>query len=144
MIYELSQKFFFESAHTLHRAVDAAGSRRIHGHTYHAEVTLRGQPDCNSGMVEDLGHLRRQIESVREQLDHQFLDEVPGLGPATLENLCKYIFANLVNRAPHVVAVSVERHASGDKCVLRKPEQAWQTGGNPVTTEFSIASHSTL
>jgi 6-pyruvoyltetrahydropterin/6-carboxytetrahydropterin synthase len=142
MIYELSQKFFFESAHTLQRAVDAAGSRRIHGHTYHAEVTLLGQPDCNTGMVEDLGHLRRQIESVREQLDHQFLDEVPGLGPATLENLCKYIFANLVNRVPHVVAVSVERHASGDKCVLRKPENAPHKGGSPVTTGLSIVSHS--
>lgn len=135
MIYELSQKFFFESAHTLHRAIDAAGSRRIHGHTYHAEVTLLGEPDANSGMMADLGHLRRHIESVRERLDHQFLDEVPGLGPATLENLCKYIYANLVSRCPQLVAVTVERQASGDKCVLRsKPAHAAHTADNPSTT----------
>jgi len=120
MNYELSQKFFFEAAHTLHRAIDAVGSRRIHGHTYHAEVTLVGEPDANSGMLQDLGSVRRHIEAVREQLDHHFLDEVPDLGPATLENLCKYIFTNLVARCPDLVAVSVERPASGDKCVLRK------------------------
>lgn len=121
MIYELSQKFFFEAAHTLHRTTaDAAGSRRIHGHTYHAEVMLLGEPDAKSGMLQDLGSVRRHIESIRELLDHQFLDEVPDLGPATLENLCKFIFTNLVARCPQLVAVSVERQASGDKCVLRK------------------------
>lgn len=143
-VYDLSQRFFFDAAHTLHRTIEAEGSRRIHGHTYEAEVTVRGCPDTHSGMVVDLGHLRRHIESVREQLDHHLLDEVPDLGPATLENLCKYIFTKLVNLLPQVVAVSVERHASGDKCILRKSEHAPRTGGNTVTTELSIASHSTL
>lgn len=120
MIYELSQKFFFEAAHTLHRSIDAGGSRRIHGHTYYAEVTLMGAPDAKSGMLQDLGSVRRHIESIRELLDHQFLDEVPELGPATLENLCAFIFTKLVAHCPQLVAVSVERQASGDKCVLRK------------------------
>lgn len=120
MIYELSQKFFFEAAHTLNRNIDAAGSRRIHGHTYHAEVTLVGEPDAKSGMLQDLGSVRKHIEAVRELLDHQFLDDVAELGPATLENLCKFIFVQLVARCPHLLAVTVERPASGDKCVLRK------------------------
>jgi len=124
MIYELSQKFFFEAAHTLHRSIDAAGSKRIHGHTYHAEVTLIGAPDAKSGMLQDLGNVRRHIESIREQLDHHFLDEVPDLGPATLENLCTFIFTKLVARCPQLVAVTVERQASGDKCVLRKERKA--------------------
>jgi 6-pyruvoyltetrahydropterin/6-carboxytetrahydropterin synthase len=126
MIYELSQKFFFEAAHTLNRDIDAAGSRRIHGHTYHAEVTLIGEPGENSGMVQDLGSVRRHIEAVRLLLDHQFLDDIPDLGPATLENLCKFIFTKLVSRCPHLVAVSVERPASGDKCVLRKDQRLSQ------------------
>ena len=55
MIYEISQKFFFDAAHTLKREVEADSSLRIHGHTYNAEVTLSGQPDTVSGMVLDLG-----------------------------------------------------------------------------------------
>lgn len=120
MIYELSQKFYFEAAHTLNRNIDTVGSRRIHGHTYHAEITLIGDPDVHSGMVADLGSVRRHIEAVRLLLDHHFLDEVPDLGPATLENLCKFIFDQLTARCPQMHSVSVARSASGDKCLLRK------------------------
>lgn len=118
MTYELSQRFYFEAAHTLRREIEAEGSRRIHGHTYHAEVTLAGRPDPTSGMMMDLGFLRQEVERVRQQLDHHFLDEVPGIGPATLENLCAYIHRQLKDRLPHIACVTVERPASGDRCRL--------------------------
>jgi 6-pyruvoyltetrahydropterin/6-carboxytetrahydropterin synthase len=120
MKYELSQKFYFEAAHTLDRAIDAEGSRRIHGHTYHAEITLAGTPDPAIGMLADLGFVRREITRVRELLDHRFLDEVAGLGPATLENLCRFIFIELAEALPALIKVSVERKASGDRCSLSK------------------------
>ena len=116
--YELSQRFYFEAAHTLHRDVETESSRRIHGHTYEAEVTVRGTPGAESGMVVDLGCLRAEIARVREVLDHRFLDEVEGLGPATLENLCGFIGMQLSRAAPSLTAVMVERRASGDRCVL--------------------------
>ena len=115
---ELSQRFYFEAAHTLERTIDAEGSRRIHGHTYHAEVTLLGNPDPVSGMLVDLAYLRREIERLRDRLDHRFLDEVAGLGPATLENLCAFIRSDLEPVFPQLCAVSVERQASGDRCTL--------------------------
>lgn len=87
-VCELSQRFHFDAAHTLRRTTETEGSLRIHGHTYEAEVTVAGVPDTQSGMVVDLAELRREIARVREMLDHRLLDEVPGLGPATLENLC--------------------------------------------------------
>ena len=116
MLCELSQRFYFESAHTLRRKVEAEGSRRIHGHTYHAEVFLRGEVNTDTGMLVDLAEVRAAIAQVREQLDHHFLDEVAGLGPATLENLCVYIFKQLSPRVSGLCAVAVERPASGDKC----------------------------
>lgn len=116
---ELSQRFFFEAAHTLHRTVETEGSRRIHGHTYHAEVTVCGTPDTASGMVLDLGYLRAEIAKLREQLDHRFLDEVEGLGQPTLENLCLYIRMTLQPVFPQLCAVVVERQVTGDRCQLR-------------------------
>jgi 6-pyruvoyltetrahydropterin/6-carboxytetrahydropterin synthase len=115
---ELSQRFFFEAAHTLHRSVETEGSLRIHGHTYHAEVTVRGTPDAVSGMVLDLAQLRAEIARLRERLDHRFLDEVDGLGPPTLENLCVFIRTALEPSFPQLCAVLVERQASGDRCRL--------------------------
>jgi 6-pyruvoyltetrahydropterin/6-carboxytetrahydropterin synthase len=116
MLCELSQRFYFESAHTLRRTVDAQGSRRVHGHTYHAEIFVQGEVDPASGMLVDLAEMRAAIARVREKLDHHFLDEVQDLGPATLENLCRFIYTQLAPELPLLHAVVVERPASGDKC----------------------------
>ena len=118
MNYELSQRFYFEAAHTLRRKLEAEGSKRIHGHTYHAEVTIAGTPDPQTGMMMDLGFLRQEVEQVRQMLDHHFLDEVPGIGPATVENLCAFIYRQLKDRLPNLHCVTVERPASGDRCRL--------------------------
>ena len=118
MKYELSQKFYFEAAHTLDRKIDSEGSRRIHGHTYHAEIFVRGLPDDKSGMVIDLGALRAEINVIRNMLDHRFLDEVPELGAPTLEGLCAFIYRNLSRALPNISKVRVERPASGDCCDL--------------------------
>ena len=120
-ICELSQRFYFEAAHTLHRSLETEGSLRIHGHTYEAEVTLQGRPDPQTGMLVDLAILRQEISRVRDMLDHRFLDEVNGLGPPTLENLCLFIKTNLEGNLAMLCSVSVERRLSGDKCVLRVP-----------------------
>jgi 6-pyruvoyltetrahydropterin/6-carboxytetrahydropterin synthase len=42
------------------------------------------------------------------------------LGPATLENLCRFIFVELADFLPTLTKVSVERQASGDRCCLSK------------------------
>lgn len=118
-VFDLSQRFFFEAAHTLHRSYETEGSLRIHGHTYEAEVTVSGMPDPKSGMIVDLALLRREIDRVRAMLDHRFLDEVEGLGPATLENLAVFIRNEMLPTFPNLSAIMVERRVSGDRCVLR-------------------------
>lgn len=118
-VCELSQRFYFEAAHTLHRSIDTEGSLRIHGHTYEAEITLQGKPNPQTGMLIDLANLGQEIARVRAMLDHRFLDEVEGLGPATLENLCAFLRLHLQASLPSLCAVTVERRLSGDKCVLR-------------------------
>ena len=116
---EISQKFFFDAAHTLRRDIEAEGSRRIHGHTYHAEVTLAGNVNPTTGMVVDLGLVRAAIERLRPHLDHHLLDEVEGLGPATLENLGAFIWRAMAEEVPGLVQVRVWRDGVGDGCTLR-------------------------
>lgn len=118
MLFTVSQRFFFDAAHTLNREIETEGSRRIHGHTYHAEVWLAGPRDPQTGMVIDLGHLRQRLGEVRERLDHHMLDEVPGLGAPTLENLCLFIASALPDLGPQLTRVRVWRDAVGDACTL--------------------------
>ena len=117
--YEVSQRFFFDAAHTLRREIEADSSARVHGHTYQAEVTLHGLPDPETGMVVDLGLVRAHIALLRERLDHRLLDEVPGLGVPTLENLCAFIAAGMAPFGGAPAAVRVWRASTGDACLLR-------------------------
>ena len=115
-MYELAKQFRFEAAHTLKRSVESQSSRRIHGHSYRAEVVVAGEPDPDSGMVMDLGLLERALDRARSALDHQFLDDVPDLGPATIENLAAWIWRQLAPACPGLTRVTVYRDSSGDSC----------------------------
>lgn len=117
---EISQTFFFDAAHTLDRVIDTESSKRVHGHTYNAEVFLSGLPDPHTGMVMDLGLVRRELALLREQLDHQLLDDVADLGPPTLENLCQFIFRKLQPRLQGLTSVRVWRASIGDGCRVSK------------------------
>lgn len=133
-MFILSQTFTFDAAHTLTRAVplkEFTGSKRIHGHTYTAKVSICGNVGP-SGMVEkfslkkngntvyDLFYLREAIDKVREKLDHHFLDEVEGIGNPTLENLCLFIKKHLTGWPVSEIEVS---RPSGDSCRLITEEQ---------------------
>ena len=113
---KLTQTFFFDAAHTLNRAVnvyDHIKSKNIHGHTYHASISVEGEPN-ESGMVRDFGDIKHAVDAIRYALDHELLDNVPELGIPTLENLCLFIAKKL--KSINVCEVIVERKALGDKC----------------------------
>ena len=120
MSYEITQRFFFEAAHTLSRKVEAEASRRIHGHTYYAEVSVAGEPDVH-GMVMDLAHLRAVAERVRDDLDHRMLNEIESLGIPTLENLCAFLWRRFEDEGCVPSRIEVRRDAMGDSCVLTRP-----------------------
>ena len=46
------------------------------------------------------------------------LDDIAGLGPATLENLCAFIWRQLAPALPALSSVRVWREALGDACLL--------------------------
>lgn len=114
--FEVCQRFYFDAAHSLKREIEAEGSRRIHGHTYQAEVAVRGALDTKTGMVMDIGLIRLEVAKVRELLDHHLLDEVPNLGIPTLENLCIYIGKTMRKNGLALSRVSVWRESLGDRC----------------------------
>lgn len=120
-MYELSKQFWFEAAHTLHRTIEAEPSKRIHGHSYRAIVTITGEADPVSGMVMDLGHFEMALERARDGLDHRMLDDIEDLGPATVENLCSWIWRKLSDDLPGLARIAIHRDSSGDVCVYHGP-----------------------
>jgi 6-pyruvoyltetrahydropterin/6-carboxytetrahydropterin synthase len=116
MIYELSKEFRFDAAHTLNRTIEVEPSRRIHGHSYRAEVVVRGEPNPETGMLIDLSLLEKSLEDARDGLDHRFLDEINDLGPATMENLAAWIWRKVEGVCPNLWRVTVRRDSDAGAC----------------------------
>ena len=121
-MYELCKQFRFDAAHTLDRVIDTESSRRIHGHSYRAEVAVRGLPDPNSGMIVDLGLFEQALQEAHEALDHRFLDEMNDLGPGTMENLAAWIWRKAETVCPGLFRVTVYRDSAGEACSYFGPE----------------------
>src|ERR1044072_8078976 len=94
-MWELTKSFRFEAAHALTGTTLGEASEEIHGHSFRAEVSIRGTPNPDTGMVLDLGVLDRSIAEVRKLLDHKLLNKVEALGLPTLENLSRFIWARV-------------------------------------------------
>jgi 6-pyruvoyltetrahydropterin/6-carboxytetrahydropterin synthase len=120
-MYELSKTFVFDAAHTLNYTAEPEATRRIHGHSYWVEVTIRGTPNPETGMIVDLSVFEQWLNGVRSELDHRFLDEVPDLGPGTVENLCAWIWKKCRPKFSNLYKVTISRKSFNDRCVYYGP-----------------------
>lgn len=120
---ELSQRVPFNGVHSLIRDVapdKAEASSRVHGHDYQAEACIRGEIGPN-GMVIDQQILYDEIANAVNGFTGVILDEIPGLGPATTENMAVRLWETLEPRLPGLIWVAVGREAHGDRAVYRGP-----------------------
>src|SRR5580704_11134381 len=115
---EISQEFGFDAAHYLGNG--AAENRRLHGHSFYAEVTLRGEANPATGFLRDFGEVNAALQMIRENLDHRLLNEIDGLGVPTLENLAKYIYRHAKAALPEVARVKLRRPSYDQACVYEE------------------------
>jgi 6-pyruvoyltetrahydropterin/6-carboxytetrahydropterin synthase len=120
-MWELTKSFRFEAAHVIHGTTFGAASEEIHGHSFRAEVTIRGVPDPKTGMIVDLGVFEQSISAVRQTLDHKLLNRIEALGTPTLENLARYIFERVQHVGP-LTRVTVHRDSCGEACTYFAPD----------------------
>jgi 6-pyruvoyltetrahydropterin/6-carboxytetrahydropterin synthase len=125
---ELTQEFGFDAAHFLGHGT-APENRRMHGHSFYAEVTLRGEPNPTTGWLRDLGEVKAVLEAIRDSLDHRILNEVPGLSNPTLENLARYIFSAARAKLPEVARVKLRRPSYGQSCTYEEFSSPASGGG---------------
>jgi len=119
-MWELTKSFRFEAAHALPGTTLGEASQEIHGHSFRAEVTIRGTPDPETGMLIDLGLLSRSMAEVEKILDHKLLNRIEALGLPTLENLSRFIFER-IQHLGRVARVSVHRDSCNESCTYFGP-----------------------
>jgi 6-pyruvoyltetrahydropterin/6-carboxytetrahydropterin synthase len=117
---QLRKSFQFEAAHLLPHLPEGHKCRRLHGHSFVAEIVVEGPLDPRLGWVMDYADLKAAFRPLWEQLDHRYLNEVPGLENPTSENIALWIWQRLKPVLPLLTEVVVAETCTA-RCVHRGP-----------------------
>jgi 6-pyruvoyltetrahydropterin/6-carboxytetrahydropterin synthase len=118
---DIFKEFTFEAAHRLPNVPPGHKCARLHGHSFRAEIHVRGGVDRELGWVMDFADIKSAFQPFYDQLDHYYLNEVEGLENPTSENLARWIWDRLVPLLPGLSRVVV-RETCTSGCVYTGPE----------------------
>ncbi len=116
------KEFTFESAHRLPNVAEGHKCARLHGHSFQVRVSVSGAIGERSGWVMDFADIKTAIRPIHEQLDHRYLNEIPGLENPTSEVLARWIWRALVLALPGLSEIQV-RETCTSGCVYRGEDE---------------------
>ena len=105
MKVELVRHFFFEAAHR--NPAGGPGQQRVHGHSYWLDVVVGGEVESEYGWLMDYGDIKQCVAPVYEQVDHRFLNDIPGLTNTTLPGLRAWLLQRFEGEVPNLTDVRV-------------------------------------
>ncbi len=118
MVTTLFKDFTFEAAHRLPHVPAGHKCGRLHGHSFRVRVEITGPVDHHTGWVMDFGELKTLFSPVLQQLDHYYLNDIPGLENPTSEILARWIWRQLKPQLPMLSAITVKETCNAG-CVYR-------------------------
>jgi 6-pyruvoyltetrahydropterin/6-carboxytetrahydropterin synthase len=107
MNVRLAHEFRFEAAHLLPRVPPGHKCARLHGHSFRVELVVAGPVEEHTGWFIDFQRFFDAWKPLHEQLDHRFLNEVPGLDNPTSELLARWIWERVRRTLPELARVTV-------------------------------------
>ena len=118
----IAKEFRFEASHQLpnHNGKCA----RLHGHSWRGVIYVAGNELINSGakqdMIMDYEDIKQYIKPILDNyLDHYHLNETTGLANPTSEAIAKWIYQQLEDKIPGLVAVRIDETCTS-QCVYSK------------------------
>nr|WP_218649283.1 6-carboxytetrahydropterin synthase QueD [Pseudomonas taiwanensis] len=104
---EIFKEFIFEAAHRLPHVPAGHKCGRLHGHSFRVAIYIEGEPDPYTGWIRDFSELKAIFKPLYEQLDHNYLNEIPGLENPTSEVLAKWIWQELKPLLPELSRIRI-------------------------------------
>ncbi|MCZ7591619.1 MAG: 6-carboxytetrahydropterin synthase QueD [Kiritimatiellae bacterium] len=104
---EIFKKIAFEAAHRLPNCPPDHKCARLHGHSFQVELHVRGPVGPHAGWVMDFADLKKAFAPLYDQLDHRYLNDIPGLENPTSENIARWIWDRLKPTLPLLCRVVV-------------------------------------
>ena len=115
---ELRKTFHIEAAHRLPHVPVGHKCARLHGHSFTIEVVLEGPVGALTGWVMDYAEIKEAFKPIYDRLDHNYLNEVPGLENPTSENLALWVWRFLKPSLPLLTEIVVAETCTS-RCTYR-------------------------
>src|ERR1700760_3988084 len=106
MKVRLVQELRFEAAHRLPKVPAGHKCARLHGHSYKIEVAIEGPVNGETGGLLDFGALFDAWAPIHAELDHNYLNDIPGLENPTSEFLARWLWKRL-EKLPGLARITV-------------------------------------
>ena len=97
----------FESAHRLPNVEEGHKCGRLHGHSFKCTIFVAGPIGEKTGWVIDYGDMKKPFMPIWDQLDHHYLNDIPGLENPTSEVMAKWIWDKLKPNMPELTKVLI-------------------------------------
>jgi len=107
MNVQLVHEFRFEAAHRLPKVPEGHKCARLHGHSFRVELAVAGPVDPATGWFIDFQHLYEAWKPLYDALDHNYLNDVPGLENPTSEFLARWVWERIRDALPSLCRVTV-------------------------------------
>ena len=107
MNVRLTKDFTFEAAQTLPKVPSDHKCGRMHGHSFKVEISVEGETDPVTGWFYDHSRISRAMDPLLEQLDHSYLNDIPGLENPTIENMCRWFWERLSPYLPGLAEIVI-------------------------------------
>ena len=118
MHVRLTKDFTIEAAHTLPNVPSSHKCSRMHGHSFRVEIAVEGETDPAAGWLYDHSRISQAMQPLLEQLDHAYLNDLPGLENPTVEILCGWIWERLSPQLPGLAEIVIHETPSA-RCSYR-------------------------
>ncbi|CAL4326473.1 6-carboxytetrahydropterin synthase QueD [Buchnera aphidicola] len=102
------KNFYLEAAHYLPYVPREHKCRRLHGHSFLIRIEIEGEIEKRTGWIIDFSDLKTIFQPIYKQLDHHFLNRIPGLENPTSENLAKWIWIRLKPNLPLLSTIIIQ------------------------------------
>jgi len=121
---EIFKEFSLEAAHRLPNVPPGHKCARLHGHSFRVTVHVAGPIGDTTGWVMDFADIKTAFAPIDAELDHHYLNDIPGLENPTSENLARWIWERLVPALPNLARIEI-RETCTSGCVYRGPAAAF-------------------
>ena len=115
---ELRKSFQIEAAHRLTKVPPGHKCGRLHGHSFVIEVAVEGPIDPVMDWVMDYADIKAAFRPLYDQLDHNCLNDLPGLENPTSERLARWIWERLKPALPLLTEISIAETCTS-RCIYR-------------------------